>query len=422
MKEVERDCKTLQQRNDRLEKFRDKVSKYIDAEGVIDPANHQKVSEILEDLHRKHRAGVYHMNHGVSMDHSNSPDRSIANGLVTGRNSISLMRTTNQFQNSEDSTSPGYAELDYNKQTPEAKQLAEMRVQERELRKVLGALPTESPAYRQKLIEIIQLTQVMGELEKIVEEQRLQKEWSSTSRRDEQQMKREIAAKLRHCVYGVYAADQNTAFGSNAPLTDAQLRQNVNKRLRANVFGPEKPRLYERSAGFNITFDWVGGLPQKYIGCQLVYAVYTKGEMMASPKLINVHKCQYSQGILNKCTFNVTYTVFDVPPSMDALAIFEFQCLTDVDVGQSEKPLVLGWSMIDLFDMMKAIKKGRWKIPIYTKPTDTHIAFNRIKGLKRLKDLWFYLRVCIPSDESLTNDQTKNPEQLMVTFYSYLNL
>jgi len=60
--EVERDCKTLQQRSEKLERFRDKVSKYIDAEGVIDPANHQKVSEILEDLFKKHRAAMYHIN------------------------------------------------------------------------------------------------------------------------------------------------------------------------------------------------------------------------------------------------------------------------------------------------------------------------------------------------------------------------
>jgi len=60
-------------------------------------------------------------------------------------------------------------------------------------------------------------------------------------------------------------------------------------------------------------------------------------------------------------------------------------------------------------------RKGKWKLPVYSKPTNAHITINRIKTLKRLKDLWFYLRIFLPTDENAENDERCSDEILMVS-------
>jgi len=66
--------------------------------------------------------------------------------------------------------------------------------------------------------------------------------------------------------------------------------------------------------------------------------------------------------------------------------------------------------MIDLFDMQRRLKRGRWKIPLYFKPVNTGIYIDEIKELKRLDGVWVYLRVLFPEDEEFMLDANRAPD------------
>ena len=200
---------------------------------------------------------------------------------------------------------------------------------------------------------------IIHELEKIVMEQAIQREWdienakSENGRRDDRKMKKEIADRLRACAFG--PAEQGSSSVTTG-LNDEQMKHETALRLRQNVFGPLEKKTYDRNAGFAIAFEAMFGLPKKYVVCQVIYGVYRRGEMMSSPKLIEYKICKHSKTGENKCMFNEAYTIFDVQPHMDTLVVFEFQCLSDAELNMDEGSEVIGWTMIDMFDMMKTFK------------------------------------------------------------------
>ena len=52
--------------------------------------------------------------------------------------------------------------------------------------------------------------------------------------------------------------------------------------------------------------------------------------------------------------------------------IWEIQFL-DHDNPDTENPIVLGWTQIDLFELSGNLKRGFWKCPFYKTPVDTNI-------------------------------------------------
>ncbi len=72
--------------------------------------------------------------------------------------------------------------------------------------------------------------------------------------------------------------------------------------------------------------------------------------MLYPPKLMDAHKCETDTVYSTKCMFDETYNIYDIPPFMDALLIFEFQAHFDIGVENADRLELLGWSMIDLFD------------------------------------------------------------------------
>lgn len=240
--------------------------------------------------------------------------------------------------------------------TDEGLLLTKYQLQEKELRRALGFLSTESDLYRQTLLQILEVTQIISELEKVVEEQRLQMEWEQERQApggsDYARLKREAAARLRKNVFG----EENYALNDNGELDEAEMKKDIVARLRRNAFGDTEPKAYDRNVGFNVMFEMISGLPRKYAYCQVVYAVYRKGEMVTTPKMVEPHKCKLGHGFSAQCAFNENYTVFDVSQSMDALMIFEFQCMFESGIQTQGKPEAAGWTMIDLFDMMKTLK------------------------------------------------------------------
>mgnify|MGYP006976778600 CR=1 FL=1 len=116
------------------------------------------------------------------------------------------------------------------------------------------------------------------------------------------------------------------------------------------------PRDYDPNSGFVLHYEFMNGIPRKYGYCRSIYGVYARGEMLASPKLVETHRCEMDTVYSNKCIFDETYNIYDVPPVMDALLIFEFQVHFDIGIEKAQKVETLGWSMIDLFDMQRKLK------------------------------------------------------------------
>ncbi len=273
--------------------------------------------------------------------------------------SFSLHR--NNSHASINGLSAGYSQLNYNDQTEEEKKVAELKVKERELLRTLNLCVVNSEEYNQTLIELISIINLIKELEKIIQEQKVQGEWDQNQQNyhekegDFQKKKIEIANRLR-----------NSAFPSDlkkSPLLMMQPGQNVNKwkkslsnHLRQVALGPTTPLVYNKNEGFGFTFDWIVGLPQKYHACQVVYATFVRGEMITSPNASDLVQCNTIRGHLNQCVINFNACIFDVNPNMDTLFILELQSLFDKEVNDNKKTEIIGWTIVDLFDMMKALK------------------------------------------------------------------
>lgn len=51
---------------------------------------------------------------------------------------------------------------------------------------------------------------------------------------------------------------------------------------------------------------------------------------------------------------------------------------------------------------------------MYFKPTNVNITMDRIKKLKRVREVWFYLRIGLPTDEEIPAAEKKSAEELSV--------
>ena len=54
--------------------------------------------------------------------------------------------------------------------------------------------------------------------------------------------------------------------------------------------------------------------------------------------------------------------------------------------------------MLDLFDFRGNLKRGRFRLPIYTGPTDTNIVSEDVKYLNRIPFSEMYIRLTYPDD------------------------
>lgn len=65
---------------------------------------------------------------------------------------------------------------------------------------------------------------------------------------------------------------------------------------------------------------------------------------------------------------------------------------------------------------MYFFRRGKWKCPIYSKPTNTSIAVESIRDLSRIEDVWFYFRILKPDDEEFMVDRHRAVETTQVNF------
>ena len=209
--------------------------------------------------------------------------------------------------------------------TEEEKALIALTTQEKEAVKALSMIPADSEMYSYKLNQIKQMSTLKRELEKIVQEQKLSRMWKEYQ-------------------------------GSSAAAEDQRKKMQIAERLKRNIFHYKAANNYDPNVGFVVDFEWMSGLPKKMEYVEIIYGVYSKGETLAVPKLIETHKTEQDTINTCKCIFDEQHHIYDVPPYSDALLIFEFQVHYQVGYSTGEKVETYGWTMVDLFDLQKNIK------------------------------------------------------------------
>lgn len=132
-------------------------------------------------------------------------------------------------------------------------------------------------------------------------------------------------------------------------------KREIALRLRRNIYGVN-PREYDPNNGLVIHFEFMNGIPKKYDFIKSIFAIYARGEMLYTPKLLDGRKCEPDTVYSEKCVFDETFNIYDIPPFMDCMIIFEFQAHYDIGIDHSEKMEMLGWTVLDLFDFQRKLK------------------------------------------------------------------
>ncbi len=65
-------------------------------------------------------------------------------------------------------------------------------------------------------------------------------------------------------------------------------------------------------------------------------------------------------------------------------------------------------------------RRGKWRLPVYEKPANTEINVEQIRFLKRLKDVWLFIRLLLPNDDELIADGSRASEALAVILSPFL--
>ena len=85
--------------------------------------------------------------------------------------------------------------------------------------------------------------------------------------------------------------------------------------------------------------------------------------------------------------------MFEIPANSNSLLILEVQLPKGLDANGNTIIESYGWSQLDLFDVRKELKRGKYRLPLYETPTDPNIKVHDIKFLQLIPQTFLYLRV-----------------------------
>jgi len=77
--------------------------------------------------------------------------------------------------------------------------------------------------------------------------------------------------------------------------------------------------------------------------------------------------------------------------------------------------------IIRIRNCINLIRRGKWRLPVYEKPANNEINVEQIRFLRRIKDLWLYIRILMPNDEDLLADGSRASEALAVILFKCVN-
>lgn len=216
----------------------------------------------------------------------------------------------------------------------EERMLVNIAAQEVDILRMLSQIPIGTELYRYKLDQFKELSTTRAEVEKIVQEQQIQKlrRGFEKPRRDEDR---------KH---------------ENQRFVDDWRKQIISTRLRKDLNQDRADRKYDPTEGLVIHWDYCLGLPKRTDHLQLVYGIYINGEEVFAPRLIEPHSCEVDTSQTNRCIIGESHLAPDIPANSSALLIFELQSTTGKGASGRERVISYAWGQLDLFDTRRELK------------------------------------------------------------------
>jgi hypothetical protein len=217
--------------------------------------------------------------------------------------------------------------------TEEEKVLLSLQSQEVDALRVISMIPIGTELYRYKMEQYKELSNTRAEIEKIVQEQRLQR------------LRREFEKQRR---------DEDRKF-ENERWIDEQRKNIIAQRIRKDLNpGKTLERKYDPSEGFLVHWDYCLGLPKSEDYASIVYGIYNNGETIFSPTNISPHFCDNESSKTKMCIFGEKSEMQEIPANPTTLMIWEIQSSNSSEPGGSQ--VSLGYTMIDLFDARRELR------------------------------------------------------------------
>ena len=221
--------------------------------------------------------------------------------------------------------------------TEEERILTSLTAQEIDALKLISQIPIGTEIYRFKMEQFKELSTTRSEIEKIVQEQRLQR-----LRRDFEKKRREEDRQFE-----------------NDKWVDDQRRNIIATRLKKDLAPTGQnniERKYDPLEGILIHWDYSLGIPKRNDYCRIVYGVYCNGEEIYAPRLIDAHDTEIDTSVSNRCIFGESHLVADIPANANTLIIFELQIAPNKESLNAGRILSYGWSQLDLFDARRELR------------------------------------------------------------------
>ncbi|CAD8068103.1 unnamed protein product [Paramecium sonneborni] len=280
--------------------------------------------------------------------------------------------------------------------TREEQILMNLQAQEVDALRMISRIPIGTEIYRFKMEQYKELSTMRAEMEKIIQEQRLQR------------VRRNFEKKRR---------EKDKEFENNKWVDD-QRKFIIENRLR-NDFGEvrKESHLYDPAEGLVIHWDYVLGLPRKTKLAQFVFAVFNNMQQLNQPKLIEPYDCEIEGESSTRVLIGETSQLYEIPAHQEVLLIIEVQLPVskrlEENIGKTQS---YGWTQIDLFDQQRQLKRGKFKCPLYKGPTDATITIENIAKLEPIPNAWFHMRITYPNDEDLGQVRSIYPEQTALEY------
>ncbi|EGR29433.1 hypothetical protein IMG5_155830 [Ichthyophthirius multifiliis] len=270
--------------------------------------------------------------------------------------------------------------------------LANLAKEEVDQLRILSRIPIGTELYRFKMEQYKELSTLKSEMEKIANEQKLQR------------LRREFEYQRR---------EEDRQY-DNEKWNDDQRKWIIAQRIRKDMGPTVGLKQYDQNDGLVIHWDYILGLPKRNNFAQVVFGVFNNGDTLYTPKIVDAKDCEVESAETVRCIIGDSHQVFDIPPSTDALLIMEVQLPFSKKKGDNtNKTESLGWTQLDLFDLKKELKRGKFKCPIYYPPTDQNITIEDIRHLEPIPGTWIYLRIAYPNDDDFSKQKSRYPDHTM---------
>eukprot|EP00698_Gefionella_okellyi_P008617 TRINITY_DN2141_c0_g1_i1.p1 TRINITY_DN2141_c0_g1~~TRINITY_DN2141_c0_g1_i1.p1 ORF type:complete len:1681 (+),score=407.84 TRINITY_DN2141_c0_g1_i1:101-5143(+) len=121
----------------------------------------------------------------------------------------------------------------------------------------------------------------------------------------------------------------------------------------------QKLEANESENTFCVFWDFAIGLPAEATQATVVYAVYDEEQPKTSVRRTTLCDCQFGY---QRCLINQQRVFANVAQQPRLKVVMEVQCVLTTSGG---KPVSVGWTLVEMYDAMTALREGHWQVPLY---------------------------------------------------------